>query len=279
MPPRKTGMNLQCHHFSALNHRERFKTNDILNFYAQVRQSAGVLLHWQHVARLEHFSKQSLRLRHPQLRPSVLSAQSGSAEIVEQVASECALDVVAHLAAFACAVQLGWTKLGVHTPTVHGRVRTLSSQSRTSQSKGNSTAGSSGSSTPGSPRPPPSPRKDSERPILPPDAVDLVVEDPHTAQAENSHDWRKGEPAGLRKVYRRGYAVEHADHREEVEVEVRSPHSPFAVGEADDIDDATRTEGQAVEEMRVTRARTPPAHARIVVEQYPDTDEVNPWAS
>ena len=76
------------------------------------------------------------------------------------------------------------------------------------------------------------------------------------------------------------YVVEEDGRREEGEVEVRnpSPHtaSPFVV--ADDVAEATRVEGRAVEEMRVTRAETPPVHARVVVDNYNELQEHNPWA-
>ena len=44
MPPRKTGMNLYCHHSSALNHQGWFKTDGILDLHAQIRQGVGVFL-------------------------------------------------------------------------------------------------------------------------------------------------------------------------------------------------------------------------------------------
>lgn len=64
-----------------------------------------------------------------------------------------------------------------------------------------------------------SPASRSHRP-LPPDAVDLVVEDRDAAEAVATRERRKGDPAlrpGGKKVYRRGYALE--DGRD---VEVRS---------------------------------------------------------
>ncbi len=38
-------------------------------------------------------------------------------------------------------------------------------------------------------------------------------------------------------------------------------------------------EQEAAEEMTITRAETPPAHARIVVDHYHVPSEDNPWAS
>ncbi|RPD56533.1 DUF300-domain-containing protein [Lentinus tigrinus ALCF2SS1-6] len=141
----------------------------------------------------------------------------------------------------------------------------------------------SSSSSRGSPknRPPPSPRPESERPVLPPDAVDLVVEDPRAAEEEMTRERRRGEPAvrggsALHRVYRRGYVVETpAGEREEGEVEVaRSPEEERAqqvFGIGDDADEILEAEEEAVE---VARAETPPAHARIVV----DVPDENPWA-
>jgi hypothetical protein len=173
-------------------------------------------------------------------------------------------------------VRLGWTKLGGHsTPVQPPRIRTLSNQGQAASTSG-SPSSSSGSGSPQD-RPPPTPRRDSDRPVLPPDAVDLVVEDPEAAHEESSHDRRRGEPAGLRKVYRRGYVVEDAEGRKEGEVEVEDAEeaTPFAVG--DDVDEVTQAEAVAVEDMVATVAATPPAHARVVVDDYPSHEE-NPWA-
>ncbi|THG96044.1 hypothetical protein EW026_g5723 [Hermanssonia centrifuga] len=119
-------------------------------------------------------------------------------------------------------------------------------------------------------------------PILGPgrllDAVDLMVEDPHATQEENAHDRRKGDPTALRKVYRRGYAVDDVSGRKEGEVEIDDePNGLFTVG--DDIDAVMEDEQEAAEEMTITRAETPPAHARIVVDHYHVPSEDNPWAS
>ncbi|KAI0711759.1 organic solute transporter Ostalpha-domain-containing protein [Earliella scabrosa] len=143
----------------------------------------------------------------------------------------------------------------------------------------------SSSSSKGSPRsrPPPSPRPETERPVLPPDAVDLVVEDPRAAEEEMTRERRRGEPAvrggsALHRVYRRGYVVDADGRRGEGEVEVdRTGSSPrderevFGIGE--DAEDALDVERRAVEET-VARAATPPAHARIIV----DVPDENPWA-
>ncbi|KDR79314.1 hypothetical protein GALMADRAFT_208731 [Galerina marginata CBS 339.88] len=154
---------------------------------------------------------------------------------------------------------------------------------------------------------------------LPPDAVDLVVEDPHAAEEDQTRERRKGEPAmkgsGLRRVYRRGFVVhgegddgeeeEEGEARGEVEVEEREEGRDHGarrvdVGEeiahvvGDDDDDAneesggdrTRDAGSGwtstvpVEEVIVARTTTPPLHARVQTPLYDDIpDDHNPWAS
>ncbi|KAI0691486.1 organic solute transporter Ostalpha-domain-containing protein [Cytidiella melzeri] len=173
-------------------------------------------------------------------------------------------------------VRLGWTKLGGRSsPLRTPRIRTLSNQGRNM-----SATGSPSGSSPSSPRdrPPPTPRRDSDRPILPPDAVDLIVEDSDAGQEESTHDRRKGEPAGLRKVYRRGYVVDDIEGHKEGEVEIEDgggEATPFTVG--DDVDEVTEAEAVAVEDMATTIATTPPVHARVVVDEY-ISHEDNPWA-
>lgn len=172
-------------------------------------------------------------------------------------------------------VHMKWTKLGgdLSIPKQPPRIRTLSNQGRSSPS--GSVSSPSSSESPRD-RPSPSPRRDEDRPILPPDAVDLVVEDSQAGHDESSHDRRRGEPAGLRKVYRRGYVVESEDGTQEGEVEVEDASTePSADG--DDVDAVMQAEVGVVEEMTATRATTPPAHAHIVVDDYQVHDE-NPWA-
>ncbi|KAI8973110.1 organic solute transporter Ostalpha-domain-containing protein [Trametes punicea] len=168
------------------------------------------------------------------------------------------------------------------------QIRASQSISRTHSSSPQGAASSSKSSPRN--RAPPSPKPPAERPVLPPDAVDLVVEDRHAGEQEMTHERRKGEPAvrggsALHRVYRRGYVVEADGQRERGEIEVEragssSPHvedarEVFGVGEDADVDEATGLEQRAVEEAAtVARAQTPPAHARIVV----DVPEDNPWA-
>jgi len=142
-------------------------------------------------------------------------------------------------------------------------------------------------------------------PVLPPDAVDLVVEDPHAAEEDLTRERRKGEPAvrgsGLRKVYRRGF-VAHGEDGEEMEGEVEVEETGDAderrveVGEeithavGDDEDDenegaAKPKHSQGSEwvsnqvEGVVARSGTPPLHAQVKTYQYDDLAENdNPWA-
>ena len=177
-------------------------------------------------------------------------------------------------------VHLQWAKLGGQSPARSPRIRKLSNQGKAGSGLASS-AGSSSSSPASSPhnRPPPSPRKDSERPSLPPDAVDLVVEDRNAANEESAHERRRGEPQGLRKVYRRGYVVDDEEGQKQGEVEVDAQNdesTPFTIG--DDVDAILETEETAVEDMTATRAETPPAHAQIVVDNYDELHEHNPWA-
>ncbi|EMD32381.1 hypothetical protein CERSUDRAFT_88023 [Gelatoporia subvermispora B] len=189
-------------------------------------------------------------------------------------------------------VHMGWTKSKQHAHVTSPRIRTLS---RTEPHSSPSRAGSHSPASSGSPntrnRPPPSPREETERPVLPPDAVDLVVEDRHAAEEAMAHERRKGEPAvrngGLQKVFRRGFVVEdeEADRREVGEVEVED-RPVLGVGDVDDADDILEAEDQAVEEAAashdasggtpIARATTPPGHARFILHDIP-ADE-NPWA-
>lgn len=136
-------------------------------------------------------------------------------------------------------------------------------------------------------------------PVLPPDAVDLVVEDPYAAEEDQTRERRKGEPttrsSGLRKVYRRGF-VTHDEDGEFLEDDVESEE----LGEGDsrradvreqivhtmgdEENDDSRSSGSsdsqshAVEEV-IARIATPPLHARVQAYSYSDIpDHDNPWA-
>ncbi|KAJ7689328.1 organic solute transporter Ostalpha-domain-containing protein [Mycena rosella] len=147
----------------------------------------------------------------------------------------------------------------------------------------------------------PTPSASRPSSVLPPDAVDLVVEDPAAAEEGRVQERRKGEPAiggsALRKVYRRGFVAADAEGGVvEGEVEVveppegaRSPPGRVERGEevlgaieSDDEEEESEgggEEGGAVlpeqePEGILARAGTPPAHARFV----PSDSEDNPWA-
>ncbi|KAI0916543.1 hypothetical protein AcV5_010451 [Taiwanofungus camphoratus] len=137
---------------------------------------------------------------------------------------------------------------------------------------------------------PSSPVRENERPVLPLDAVDLVVDDPHAAEEEMTHQRRKGDPtvrgaARPHKVYRRGYVMDDEERREETEMEVdMSPSSSsmdhrnpvFSVG--DDVDDVLDTEDRALEGPTVARAETAPARTHIALYNSEILDGENPWA-
>ncbi|KAG9220153.1 hypothetical protein CCMSSC00406_0007152 [Pleurotus cornucopiae] len=140
--------------------------------------------------------------------------------------------------------------------------------------------------------------------VLPPDAVDLVVEDNHAAEEDRIQERRKGEPAmtgsSLRKVYRKGFVTEDdAGRGQEGEVGVEDPtagHQPEDArsrrvdagevvwdtfehdfgGHAGNHHDAPRTSISETPDLGGTIARTgtPPLHARV----YLDGVDNNPWA-
>ncbi|KAK0461624.1 organic solute transporter Ostalpha-domain-containing protein [Desarmillaria tabescens] len=139
-----------------------------------------------------------------------------------------------------------------------------------------------------------SPPQSHEPPVLPSDAVDLIVED-----KDAMRERRKGEPAirsPLRKVYRRGF-VKHDDEgrRTEGEVEVegsgsQEPDNRIQAGEevlvevgGEGEQEASVHEEEAEEtfspvheaEGVIARAETPPPHTRLLIDHL---DDDNPWA-
>ncbi|RXW22411.1 hypothetical protein EST38_g3444 [Candolleomyces aberdarensis] len=151
-------------------------------------------------------------------------------------------------------------------------------------------------------------RPNSRSSPLPPDAVDLVVEDSHATE-ERAMDRRKAEPAsrapGLKKVYRRGFEAEASGgHRVKGEVEVEDPSHHdrrrvdaaekiiHAIGDDGDDDGSEEREQSHVsspwdavsrspEEAVVVTAEPPPMHARLEAykfENIPGSSEHNPWA-
>ncbi|KAJ3514459.1 hypothetical protein NLJ89_g2366 [Agrocybe chaxingu] len=151
-------------------------------------------------------------------------------------------------------------------------------------------------------RSPPSLSRNNSRasasPVLPPDAVDLVVEDKQAAEEDQAYTRRKGEPStrgsGLRKVYRRGFVVDGGGGQyEEGEVEVEEPgeagNRRVDAGEeniAERIEEAKEPKkaGQETEWTQETegvaaRSGTPPLHARVQAYHYDDVlGSDNPWA-
>ncbi|KNZ80394.1 Transmembrane protein 184 like protein [Termitomyces sp. J132] len=130
----------------------------------------------------------------------------------------------------------------------------------------------------------------SSPPMLPPDAVDLIVEDHDASQDKHTRERRKGEPAvrgsGMRKVYKRGFVSNTGDsQRADGEIEPREPHGEDRVeaGEdlldgvgAEQINDSGRdSDGSQAPEGLIVRAATPPIHARVLIHEY---DDDNPWA-
>ncbi|KAK7442768.1 hypothetical protein VKT23_020796 [Stygiomarasmius scandens] len=200
-------------------------------------------------------------------------------------------------------VKMQWTKKQAKTSGKGQGSRSASHshspqiQSPLGRSSGDSS--SSGPSSAESPRavhkamsPPSVSRHTSGSPVLPPDAVDLVVED------KDADDRRPG-PSRLRQVYRRGF-VGHDDHGrvEEGEVEVegsgeerveKGEHILGAIeSEDEDVDDVVKDMSHDAEfadkeivtgvvgerEVVVAREATPPANVRPFFE----SDDSNPWA-
>lgn len=130
----------------------------------------------------------------------------------------------------------------------------------------------------------------AKRSVLPPDAIDLVVQDDLAAEQERVRERQKGEPAthgsALRKVYRRGFIVEDSEG-EEVEGEVEiDDHERMEAGKDDSgettegAQDTFEGESEAIQELEgtIARAETPPPHARVEVKSPFDDDVENPWA-
>ncbi|KAJ1304993.1 hypothetical protein OPQ81_000036 [Rhizoctonia solani] len=162
-----------------------------------------------------------------------------------------------------------------------------------------------------------SPVSKSHRP-LPPDAVDLVVEDKDAAEAAASRERRKGDPAlrpGGKRVYKRGYVLEdgrdvevsveererggsvdqtkvrvqdaHAkrrspeqDARREEETDDKHGGGPEVNVDASRVDDDEPMEANATE-VTIARAATPPPHAHVSATtiHIPESSlGSNPWA-
>ncbi|PPQ80136.1 hypothetical protein CVT25_001435 [Psilocybe cyanescens] len=216
-------------------------------------------------------------------------------------------------------VSLRWTKTKSHSrPGASSRspaqnIRTVQQQSAR-HTPSSSVASASGSSR-GDVRSPPSLSREPSRPkagdspVLPPDAVDLVVEDKAAAEEDLTRERRKGEPAtrggsGLRRIYRRGFVAQGEDGERaegEVEVEEQAEDAEDArrvevgeeivhaigddSGDDEEVERFPRTSGHSdwVQDVQVegvvARTGTPPLHARVEAYQYHDIPEDdNPWA-
>lgn len=126
------------------------------------------------------------------------------------------------------------------------------------------------------------PRGDSQdsSPTLPPDAVDLVVEDNKIAEEQQTRERKKGEPAirgpGSKKAYRRGFELD----VEGIDVDQRRMElgKQVRVQDGDGSSEPETWEPDNPEGV-VARAQTPPAYARLLENNLYDlpADE-NPWA-
>ncbi|PCH37147.1 DUF300-domain-containing protein [Wolfiporia cocos MD-104 SS10] len=185
--------------------------------------------------------------------------------------------------------RLRWTRSKEPAPIQSPRVRSLSATAQPATARPSS-GSSSSMNSPRNRHRPPSPHKEIERPVLPPDAVDLIVEDPRAAEEGMTHERRKGEPAvrggaGLHKVYRRGYVIGDNEGTRQGEVEM-DPEAGGTLAETqnvlfdmgNDADSVIGAEDRAVEELMVAKAETPPVHARAVLYSPEILDEDNPWA-
>lgn len=176
-------------------------------------------------------------------------------------------------------VRLGWTK-----PRANTSSERPSPQIRTSQGSARNSPSSS-SSTP-SVKAPRRPAKGStpkvKDRVLPPDAVDLIVED--DAAAERMTRERKSSAPGppLRKVYKRGYVVEDTGERGELEVERDPPSVDIKTARDGESEEPgvvihggeetvviPETEGEVVVETEA------PSHIKDV---FGPSEDHNPWA-
>ncbi|KAF8151839.1 organic solute transporter Ostalpha-domain-containing protein [Mycena galopus ATCC 62051] len=194
-------------------------------------------------------------------------------------------------------VRLKWTKTA---PPPHSRTNSNASQTkgqaRTMPLHRTTSSRSTPSGSPGVGTPPSASRHSS---VLPPDAVDLVVEDPQAQEPHRGHHPHSsmgGSGSGLKKVYRRGFVdqdeedgdivqgeVDVLDEREgtrtpgRVEVGERVLMAIGSDSEEEDGDEEGNGRGafvrQGQEEGIVARAATPPANTRFVPSDAGD----NPW--
>lgn len=197
-------------------------------------------------------------------------------------------------------VRLNWTKAPKKLTSPQTRTQTLArNDSHLSSGSSSSTSPSPPTGSPGgNKRPAPaSPRDSQRRPILPPDAVDLIVEDNEAAE-EITKEKKVTDAArsplnvGLRKVYRRGYVAKDSEGRDggrgEIEIEEEQGSSKTGpevaaqeIEEGVEVVVASDGEERLVvaedEDEMVLKADSPPAHARTMLDRSM-RDEDNPWA-
>jgi hypothetical protein len=165
-------------------------------------------------------------------------------------------------------LRLKWAK----TPRHHAP---SSASSRTHTPRPMSSRQSSGANRQS---PPKTPSDDNKRP-LPPDAVDLVVED-LDEEEKVMEEHRKGEPASreYRKVYRRGDIVED-EHGQTRDIEVEETRGGDSNWREDDRGNRWKEgdvhETPAEEVPIVQELEEPPPHTRLL-DRLPSED--NPWA-
>jgi len=162
-------------------------------------------------------------------------------------------------------VRLGWTKPRVTTPSQRPSPHTMRKESGRNYSPS-----SSSSSLRKSARGTTPPVKGR---VLPPDAVDLIVED--EAAAERITKERRDSTANppLRKVYKRGYTAEGGSgngSKREVEIERNSPPVDLkTVGAGESEEEGAAAQGEVVEIET-------PLHIKDAF--GPSDDDQNPWA-
>ena len=184
-------------------------------------------------------------------------------------------------------VRLGWTKPRDNTPSGRPppqvRIRQESAKNSSSSSSSSSSTPSVASSRKNARGSAP-PVKDR---VLPPDAVDLIVEDDAAAE-RMTRERRSGTPGPpLKKVYKRGYVVKGEDgnssKRGELEIERDPPPVDLKTvrdGESEELGVVTQegeerivipeTQGEVVVETEA------PSHIKGVFS--PSDDGHNPWA-
>ncbi|KAF9788497.1 organic solute transporter Ostalpha-domain-containing protein [Thelephora terrestris] len=172
-------------------------------------------------------------------------------------------------------VRLGWTKHLPGNPSQRSvpqiRIRQESANNSTPSSSSSSIPSATSSRRPKKGTPPVKDR------ILPPDAVDLIVEDDAAAERATK-DRKSGAPGPpLRKVYRRGYVAkdeEGSDKRGEFEIE-RDPPLVDLETSRDGESGGVEVNAEGGDRMVVVETEVPP-HIQGMFGS-PDDDE-NPWA-